>query len=180
LKETVMSFFKLRAVSFATLGLALFGALLFAVPAHAQLAAPADRPILRVTGNIQVKNTADAASLDLKLLQSAGISKVTTSTPWTNGKPTFEGVLLRDLLKLVGAKGETVTAVALNDYKVTIPIADFEKYPVLLAYSMNGERLKVREKGPLWIIYPRDDYPELDNKPTQAKWVWQIKEIHVN
>jgi hypothetical protein len=44
---------------------------------------------------------------------------------------------------------------------------------------MDGEILKVREKGPLWIIYPQDDHPELQNKQTQAKWVWQIKEIRV-
>lgn len=168
----------LAAALFALTAFAL--ALLGPADARAQLAKPAGKPILHVTGNIQVKNAGDSAAFDLKLLEASGVSKLTTSTPWTEGKPKFEGILMRDLLKLVGAKGETITAIALNDYKVTIPISDFEKYPVLLAYKMNGETLKVREKGPLWIIYPRDEFPELDNKPTQGKWVWQIKEIRVN
>jgi len=163
-----------------SLVIACLALLTIAGEARAQLASPADRPILRLDGNIQVRNDGNAAAFDLKMLQAAGVTKLATSTPWTDGKPEFEGILMRDLLKLVGAKGTTVTAIALNDYKVTIPASDFEKYPVLLAYRMNGELLKVREKGPLWIIYPRDQYKELDNKPTQGKWVWQIKEIVVN
>jgi hypothetical protein len=158
----------------------LLAAATAALPAAAQLAPAPEKAILRVVGNIAQKNAGDAAAFDLAMLEKAGVSTVVTSTPWTEGKPTFEGILMRDLLKLVGAKGETVTAIALNDYKVTIPVSDFESYPVLLAYKMNGELLKVREKGPLWIIYPRDDYKELDNKPTQGKWVWQIQEIRVN
>ena len=58
-------------------------------------------------------------------------------------------------------------------------MADFQRYPVILAYRMNGELLKVREKGPLWIIYPQDEFPALKNKETQAKWVWQVKELRV-
>ena len=56
-------------------------------------------------------------------------------------------------------------------------MSDFAKYPVILAYRMNGELLKIRDKGPLWIVYPQDGYPELKTKETQAKWVWQVKEI---
>lgn len=50
-------------------------------------------------------------------------------------------------------------------------------YPVILAYRMNGELLRIRDKGPLWVIYPQDDFPDLKTKQTQAKWVWQVKEI---
>jgi hypothetical protein len=37
----------------------------------------------------------------------------------------------------------------------------------------------VRDKGPLWIIYPQDDFPALNNKESQSKWAWQVKEIRV-
>ena len=48
---------------------------------------------------------------------------------------------------------------------------------MILAYKMDGEFLKIRDKGPLWIIYPQDDFPALKTKQTQAKWVSQVKEI---
>lgn len=150
------------------------------MPALAQpLAKPADRPFLEVTGKIKVTNDGDKATFDLALLESVGKAKTKTTTAWTEGTPEFEGVNLKALLDRLGASGDAVIAVALNDYKVEIPIADFTRYPVILAYRMNGELLKVREKGPLWIIYPQDDFPALKNKETQAKWVWQIKELRV-
>ena len=90
---------------------------------------------------------------------------------------TVEGVLLSDLMERVGATGTTAVAVALNDYKVDIPAEDFTNYPVILAYRMDGDLLKIRDKGPLWIVYPQDDFPDLKTKQTQAKWVWQVKEI---
>jgi hypothetical protein len=105
---------------------------------------------------------------------------VQTSTPWTDGRPVFEGVLMSELLKRVGAKGESITAVALNDYKVTLPVSDFEKYPIILAFKMDGQVLKVRDKGPLWIIYPQDEFSELRDKSVHQKWIWQIKEFEVD
>lgn len=162
----------------ATLGLLLSAAVAPATYAQ-QLPAPQDRVILEVAGALTSANAGDRARFDLKMLEQVGVTKVTTSTPWTEGKPVFEGVLIRDLLRRVGGGGDTVTPVAINDYKIDIPRAELEKYPVLLAYRMNGEPLRVRDKGPLWIIYPRDDFPELDTKPIQSRWVWQVKELRL-
>lgn len=167
----------------STLG-AILGAVALAAfaaaPALAQpLAKPKDRPLLEVTGKIKVTNDGEKATFDLALLESIGVVKTKTSTAWTEGTPQFEGIMLKTLLERLGASGDAVIAVALNDYKVEIPIADFQRYPVILAYRMNGELLKVREKGSLWIIYPQDDFPALKNKETQSKWVWQVKELRV-
>jgi hypothetical protein len=161
--------------------MAMFVTLTLATTASAEtLPAPEGRPFLEITGKISAVNASEqTARFDRALLESLGTTTLQTSTPWTDGRPVFEGVLMRDLLKRVGARGETVTVVALNDYKVTLPVADFEKYPVLLAYKMNGEALKVRDKGPLWIIYPQDDYTELKDRSVHRKWAWQIKEFRV-
>jgi hypothetical protein len=140
---------------------------------------PTSRVILEVSGKIAKTNAPERARFDLKALEALGITKVTTSTPWTEGKKVFEGVRLRDLLQAVGADGTTITPVALNDYKLDIPREDFDKYPVILAYRMDGEELRVRDKGPLWIVYPRDDFPELDNRLIRSRWVWQVKELMV-
>ena len=145
----------------------------------ATLPQPQGKALLEVSGTVANTNAPDKAVLDLAMLEGMGVTKTQTSTPWTDGRPVFEGVLMRVLLDKVGAKGSTVTAVALNDYKVDIPTSDFTQYPVILAYKMDGQELKVRDKGPLWIIYPQDDFPDLKNKQTQAKWVWQIKELRI-
>lgn len=133
--------------------------------------------ILTVTGAIATTNADGKAELDLAMLEEIGGAVVDTSTAWTEGKGHFQGVRLSRLIERLGATGTTAVAIAINDYKVEIPVADFSRYPVILAYRMNGEVLKIRDKGPLWIIYPQDDHPELKTKETQAKWVWQVKEI---
>ncbi|MEQ8397808.1 molybdopterin-dependent oxidoreductase [Thalassobaculum sp.] len=138
---------------------------------------PQGKPLLQVSGQIKSKNAGEGAVFDLAMLEGLGRTKLVTSTAWTEGRPEFEGVLLSKLMERLGASGATMVAIALNDYKVEIPTADFAKYPVILAYRMDGELLRIRDKGPLWIIYPQDDHPELKNKQTQAKWVWQVKEV---
>src|SRR5258708_2760784 len=153
--------------------------LMAGVALAATLPQPQGKALLEVSGTVANTNAPEKAVFDLAMLEGLGVTKTQTSTPWTDGRPVFEGVLMRVLLDNVGAKGTTVTAVALNDYKVDIPIADFAQYPIILAYKMDGQELKVRDKGPLWIIYPQDDFPDLKNKQTQAKWVWQIKELRI-
>ncbi len=166
-------------------GVALRASLLFIVfglvsaQASELLPSPSGTPILQISGQVENTNRSGSAAFDMAMLRNVGVSRLRTSTPWTQGRPEFEGVLVSDLLKAVGAKGRKVIAVALNDYRVEIPLTDFTRYPVLLAYQMDGKRLKIRDKGPLWIIYPRDDYAELDSKPIQARWVWQVKELRI-
>ena len=167
----------LRFVAAATIGILALGA-----DAGAEgLPSPHNKPILEITGHISVINTPERTALfDREMLEQMGVTKMQTSTPWTDGRPVFEGVLMRNLLKRVGASGKSITVVALNDYKVTLPISDFEEYPIILAYKMDGQVLKVRDKGPLWIIYPQDEFSELHDKSVHKKWIWQIKEFQVN
>ena len=164
----------------AVAGVMLVLAALTSAAAAEALPKPANKPILEIKGKISRTNAENnTAEFDRALLETIGVQQIQTSTPWTDGEPVFEGVLMRDLMRYVGASGESVTAVALNDYKVTLPASDFTKYPVLLAFKMNGEVLRVRDKGPLWIIYPQDQFPEIKDKSVHRKWVWQIKEFRV-
>ena len=104
---------------------------------------------------------------------------VRTATPWTEGVQDFTGVRLRDLLAAVGAQGSTLALTALNDYTVEIPIADARAYDVIVAYRRNGEAMAVRDKGPLWIIYPLDQHAELRDPEHQARMIWQLRRIDV-
>ena len=53
---------------------------------------------------------------------------------------------------------------ALDGYAPELDLADLEKYPVILAIKKDGKYLGVGDRGPTWIIYPRNDYPELAEK----------------
>ena len=140
---------------------------------------PAGPVLLKVTGRIRNTNADGAARFDRTMLEALGTQRLATSTAWTAGRTEFEGVLARDLLDAVGAEGNEVLATALNDYAVAIPLAELRRYPVLLALKMNGQYLKVMDKGPVWIVYPRDQNKELQDSLTDKKWVWQLRELHI-
>ena len=137
------------------------------------LAQPNGRVLLTVTGAIELTNAQGKAEFDRNMLLRLGTAKLRTSTSWTDGAPVFEGVPASDVLRAVGAHGTVVTATALDDYSIEIPVTDFARYRVLFALSMNGVELTARNRGPIWVVYPRDDFPELRNPTADARWIWQ-------
>ena len=143
------------------------------------LAVPSEKPILTVSGKISETNKDNTAQFDRAMLEALGTVTVETTTPWYNGPVKFEGVSLDKLMKQVGASGERVAVVALNDYSSEIPMEDFAKYNVILAMKRNGEYMPVREKGPLFIIYPFDSKPELKSQTFYSRSVWQVAKIVV-
>ncbi len=143
------------------------------------LAEPKGEIVLTVKSSAAGDRSARVHHFDRASLESLGSTFLQTSTPWTDGTPLFRGVLVRDLLRSLGTHGEVARAIALNDYRRDIPLGDFFDYPVLLAYEMNGQALSVRGKGPIWIIYPLDQFDELRNRITERKMVWQLVELQI-
>lgn len=158
------------------LALALVGALSQAVAA--------EEVILRITGNL-VKPAAKAdvrTQFTLKDLQALPQLEFKATTAFT-GTASFKGPLLRDVLKTAGASPDAkhVLAIAIDGYRVKIPISDFSKYEVIAAQEMNGKTLKPESRGPIWIMYPLDQYPkELSTPATETRLVWSLKELRVD
>lgn len=146
---------------------------------YATIAAPTQAPILTVSGRIKVTNGDGAARFDRAMLEALGLQRVETTTPWHAGTVRFEGVPLAKLMQVVGAEGDRVSVVALNDYSSEIPIEDFAKYGVILAMKRDGEYMPVRDKGPLFVIYPYDSSPELKHQKFYSRSVWQVAKIIV-
>jgi hypothetical protein len=143
------------------------------------LSAPAEKPILTISGKITTTNKDDTAQFDRAMLESLGMETIETTTPWFTGSVKFEGVSLDKLMKRVGATGERAAFVALNDYSSEIPVEDFAKHKVILALKRNGEYMPVRDKGPLFVIYPFDSKPELKTQTYYGRSVWQVAKIVV-
>ena len=121
--------------------------------------------------------TGQVTTLTLDQIEAMGLDKVETTTTWTDGKQVFEGVLLSRLADRFGGQSNKLVVRAINEYEAEIEVSEIRKYRVLLAVRQNGERMSVREKGPGWIVYPRDDHAELAVESHNFKWVWQVGSI---
>ena len=143
------------------------------------LDSPTGSVILKVTGNITQTNVGDEAHFDKVMLEALTQRTTDTSTPWHDGVVSFEGPLGRALLEAVGAEGEQLNVVALNDYSSMVPVSDFYDHEVILAMRADGQPLRVRDHGPLFIIYPFDENPSLLNEEILTRSVWQVKRIEV-
>lgn len=140
------------------------------------LSALAQEPLLtiKVAGCCDGKDSIALTRADFDALPQ---HELTTRTPWTEGEHVYRGVLLRDLVKHFNIRGDEVKAVALNDYWAALPLVDGEQFDVLLASRQDGKELTLRNKGPLWVIYPLSQHPELDKEIYHSRMVWQLSAI---
>ena len=161
------------------LGALLLGAAAPAARAAGPLPAPAGKVVLTVSGRIAAANKDGAAEFDRAMLEALGTDGFETTTPWYKGPVWFEGVRMSRLMRALGAAGESVTAVALNAYSTDIPVSDFERYGTLLALKRDGEYMPVRDKGPLFIVYPYDSAPELKEPRFYSRSAWQVAKLVV-
>ncbi|MBZ0057682.1 molybdopterin-dependent oxidoreductase [Leclercia adecarboxylata] len=144
-----------------------------------ELPKPEGKVLLTLSGNIQNTNADGKAVFDIASLEKLGLVSFQTTSPWYNGRTTFTGVPLRKLMEYVGAKGSIVKVIALNDYTTVIPLNDFNKYNVILALKVNGEYMRIRDKGPLFIVYPYDSMPELNSQIFYSRSAWQVSKMNI-
>ena len=143
------------------------------------LANPLPPPEGRVILTISEPGAADQARFDLALIDTLPQRETETTTPWHEGPQSFSGPLLSDLMAAAGLSGSALRVIAINDYAATIPWADIETIPVILAVRHNGATMSVRDKGPLFVIYPFDEQPELRDEVYFSRSVWQVDRIEV-
>ncbi|MGO2354556.1 MAG: hypothetical protein ACTH58_07450 [Marinomonas foliarum] len=149
------------------------------IQAH-ELPKPSGKVILTVSGSIKNTNTEDStAEFDREMLMSLDVIELKTDTPWSEGVDSYRGPLLRSLMAAVGAQDAALSVTALNDFSSVVPSQDGEEYNVILAMDLNGVPMSVRNKGPLFLLYPFSDYPSLNNEVIHNRSVWQIKSIRI-
>lgn len=146
-------------------------------PAPASLPAPQGRVILTVEGNIAVRNRPETAEFDLAGFEAIGTETLATATPWHAEQLQYGGVPTRRFVEALQAGGREMKAVALNDYAVTVPFDDLVNTGAFFATRVGGEALRVRDKGPIWLIYPWSQRPELDTRVHHGRSIWQIRRL---
>ncbi len=143
------------------------------------LQTPTGKVILTVSGKVGDKNTPQAATFDLAMLEKLPQQTFTTLTPWDKTPIKFTGPLLRDVLAAAKASGSTIKALALNDYQTSIPLSDAQNFDVILAHRMNDALIPVKTKGPLFIVYPYDSKAELRSTVYYERSAWQLKAMTI-
>ncbi len=143
------------------------------------LQAPTDKVILTVRGKIGLRNSADGARFDLAMLDALPRGRFEGETPWTRGRTVFTGPLAAAVLDAVAATGADLRVHALNDYDADMPASDFRDHAVILATRRDGAVMSIRDKGPVWVIYPMDKEPALRIETIYTRSVWQVKSIDV-
>ena len=146
----------------------------------AALDPPSGKVVLTLTGKVASGNGPDGTAIfDMALLERLPRHSFTTKTPWYAKPRRFTGVLLRDLLGAVGSPPARLNATALNDYRVEIPLEDVARGHAMLAFQLDEQPMSVREKGPLVIIYPFDDKPELRSAVHYSRAIWQLRALDI-
>lgn len=143
------------------------------------LETPTERPVLTISGSIGVKNAGEVARFDMKMIEALPQHSFTTRTPWFDRPVQFTGPLLADVLAAVKARGGSIRASAINDYTITIPMADASAHQVIVARLLDGKPMAVRDKGPLFVIYPFDRDAALRTSVYYERSIWQLKSLDV-
>lgn len=151
----------------------------FLSPSAHALDAPTGRAILTISGAITQPNAGAVAKMDMKMIEALPQQTFTTRTPWFDKPVTFTGPLLADVMAAVGAKGSALAATAINDYTITIPMDDVNARKVIMARLIDGKPIPVREKGPLFVVYPFDTDAKLRTSVYYERSIWQLKSLDV-
>ncbi|MCB5199595.1 molybdopterin-dependent oxidoreductase [Loktanella sp. TSTF-M6] len=154
--------------------------ILSATPLLAQdIPAPQGDVLLTITGNIQMTNVDDQLQLDRDALMALEAATFETSTIWTEGVHSFQGVSLATLMEALGVTEGTIIATAINDYAVEIPVSDAVEGGGMVAYLMDDAEMRVRDKGPLWVVYPYDSDPAYRTEVIYSRSIWQLDRLEV-
>lgn len=104
----------------------------------------------------------------------------TTQLPWYPQANSFTGFKIIDLLNyLKVGQVSSVSFFAINDYAANISMEDLSRYEPIIAYHMNGYEMKIRNKGPFWLVYDLDKYPQINNEVYYTHMVWQLEKMTI-
>ncbi len=135
--------------------------------------------VLTVTGDVSETAVGPKWHFEESDLRALPLVRFETDTIWTEGTQVFEGVSLAALLSHVGASDGNLFATAANDYTVTIPTSDAVENGPIIAYLRNGEKMSLRDKGPLWIVYPFAGNDAYKTEEYYSRSIWQLDRIEV-
>jgi len=136
-----------------------------------------DAPVLLTIHAAKDTSPIELTDADLMAMDRESFA---TSTLWTTEKHSFSGPSLHQVLVQVGAEPSVpVELVAANDYAVTVGPEMIDKDFPIIANRLDGEPFSIREKGPLWLMFPFDQEPGYKTEVHYSLSVWQLTDIRL-
>jgi hypothetical protein len=91
----------------------------------------------------------------------------------------FRGVRISTLLDMakIDPNLEKITFVCDDAYRVEVKVADVRKHNIILAIEKNGKNIPRSEGGPLYLVYPHVQSPELKEKYPSTSWGFYITHL---
>lgn len=102
-----------------------------------------------------------------------------TSTIWTDTVAMYSGPTLASVLDAAGAADGRLVMTAINDYKVEMPRSIVEPAAPIIANRIDGKPFGIREKGPLWLMFPFDSDSRYQSEEVYSFSIWQLTQIRV-
>ena len=142
-------------------------------------------PLLWLAGPAQaamqdLRLRGDVTPLKLAALDAGPRQTLNTHTPWTSGPQNFEGAPQRLLPPPAALAQPWLQVLALDGYKVDIPMADVTQHGLFIAWRRNGALMPALDRGPFWPIHPWADRPVLDRPEIHRRSAWQIRTIQID
>lgn len=124
-------------------------------------------------------------TLNLPQLEALATTSIVTEEPHntTSSNPDtmfhFRGIAISKLLQQVGVAPNVsdVTFVAHDAYRVTISLADLKKYPIIIALERNKQKISRSDGGPLYLVFPYSQYPQLQQKYPDRFWAFYLTDM---
>ncbi|MEX0970182.1 MAG: hypothetical protein WD046_07045 [Paracoccaceae bacterium] len=106
---------------------------------------------------------------------------IATENEYLEGLNCYEGPLGRDVVALLDGEPEAFVALtAMNDYRVEAPFAHLLEFDVIFTTSVNNARLSLRDKGPIWVVYPQSDNAILQDTFYGTYMIWQLIKVELD
>ncbi|MGX0974953.1 hypothetical protein ACSSVY_000651 [Roseovarius sp. MBR-51] len=137
----------------------------------------ADEEVILTVNDLRSGQTTTFTEADLLALPQQSFE---TTTIWTDTTPkSFSGPALMAVLEAAGSAPGTLRIHAINDYNVTFPEERLEDTVPILANRIDGAPFSLREKGPLWLVFPYDIDTRFQSEEYFTLSVWQLKQIDI-
>ncbi|KJJ99908.1 hypothetical protein UB43_13030 [Pseudomonas sp. 21] len=153
----------------------IFACLFIVMPAHSAPEPAAERTVLTIAVKGQPQLQRHYSLSDLEALPQTERRSMLPDESRVYG---WQGVRLSTLLAgFERGDAQRLRVEALNDYSALIPLSDLDAFDPILAYHRDGQALGIAERGPLFVIYPMVDHPELRTQVYFNRTVWQVSRI---
>ncbi|MBD2303464.1 molybdopterin-dependent oxidoreductase [Nostoc sp. FACHB-87] len=129
--------------------------------------------------------TGKSLNFNWQQLQTLATNHLKTTDPLdilhSNEIFDFRGVPVAVLLQqfAVASHVTDVTFVSFDSYYTTLSLKDLWQYPITLAIAKNNKPIARAQGGPLYLVFPYTQYPQLKQKYDSTNWAFYVSNIIV-